>query len=287
MAYINGIEIVAPVIQKNAPSIVVPAEGSESIVATFKESIPGLVKLYNESSGLRLDGKQRLCIAAASEYDIDQGVSVNKPIVPATLKKAMSSKTVKAGDFRNIGTDSEVQGTAMLPPASIVVKNYIDSTKSYSGDFSDVDAYEPAYDLKFPTVTAIKKYVDKSLKNFEVPSPLKFRLARVPKNGTFEIKPGMIAIILPWKKSYFYTPDNTAIIEGAGTSIVFATDRMNGDDVIMDNGTNYWVSILSISGITSTSKHDVYSLSSGKHCYFKNTHDDTSGSGAAYVYYLG
>ena len=178
---------------------------------TSERGTAGLVYMYNESSGLRLDNDKRLCIAPANKTDIDAGTSNNKPIVPAFMPYAL----------QRFGHN--------------------------------------------------------------------FKIKIVPKNSTFPITPGMIAIILPWDKASFYAPNNTAIVTGVGTSIVFATDKLNANNEIDANGTNYWMSILSISGLSSTSKHSLYSLSSGN-CYFKNAHSDTvteTNTGNAYVYYLG
>lgn len=176
---------------------------------TSERGTPGLVAMYNESSGLRLDGDKRLCIAPATQTDIDVGTSHNKPIVPAFMPYALQV-------------------------------------------FGD-----------------------------------NFKVAVVPKNGTFQIKPGMIALLFPWK-SYgtIYNSGGTSIIDTKGTSIIFATDPINTDNVMDTKGTNYQMAAICISGITSTSSHDTYSTSSG-YCYFKNTHSDTSGSGYAYIYYLG
>ena len=176
---------------------------------TSERGTPGVIAMYNESSGLRLDGDGRLCIAPAKKFDIDEGTSNNKPIVPAFMPYALQ----RFGD--------------------------------------------------------------------------NFKVAVVPRNGEFQIKPGMIALLFPWK-SYgtIYNPAGSSIIDTKGTSIIFATDPINTDSVMDTNGTQYQVAAISISGITSSSSHDTYSISSG-YCYFKNIHSDTSGSGYAYVYYLG
>lgn len=208
MAYLNGKEILfSPQIKVNTGTndIVVPGTDSSNPLGTA-----GLVRMYNESSGLRLDEQKRLCIAPATEKDLNATVlSHNKPIVPAFLPYALQ----RFGD--------------------------------------------------------------------------NFKVAIIPKDGTFEIKPGMIAVLFPWK-SYgtIYNPSGSSIVDTKGTSILFATDPMNSSNVMDATGTNYQVAAICISGLTSTSSHDTYSFSS-KYCYFKNTHSDTSGTGYAYVYYLG
>lgn len=115
-----------------------------------------------------------------------------------------------------------------------------------------------------------------------------YKMAIVPKNEKFEIKPGMIAIVFPWDKSHFYKPNDEGIITNGGTSIVFATDRLGDDNKPNSKGTKYSTAIISISGLTSKSSHDTYSIESG-YCYFKNAHNDTvdaNNTGNAYVYYL-
>lgn len=192
------------------PDIVVPDTNSTD------RGTPGLVAMYNESSGLRLDDSKRICIAPATESDIEAGVSHNKPIVPAFFRYALSF--------------------------------FLDGM---------------------------------------------FKRVVVPKGGTFELIPGMFAIIFPWDKAWFYDPSGNSIFKnditgeaiGGGTSFVFATGPMTGS-VSDPKGSNYDVAVLSIDGLSSKSSHNTYSTTSG-YCYFKNTHSSTTGTGNAYVYYLG
>lgn len=187
--------------------IVVPAKGSRG-QANFVESIPGLLKLYNESCGLGIDNYGQVGVVAATNQDINAGTSMRKPIVPATFAYALS-----------------IFG-------------------------------------------------------------LHFRVAIVEKNDTFAIKPGMIALVHPWDKASFYTPDGTAILTNAGMSFIFSSEPVDSSNNYNANGDKYWMSVASISGFSSTSKHNWYSTSSG-YCYFKNAHSDSSGSGLAYIYYIG
>lgn len=185
------------------PDLVVPD------TSTSKRGKAGVVHMYNESSGLRLDGDKRICIAPANKSDIDAGTSNNKPIVPAFMPYALQ----RFGD--------------------------------------------------------------------------NFKVAQIAKNGTFTINPGMLAVLFPWKTyGTICKSDGSTIISTSGTSIIFATDKLDNQNVMSDTGTSYQMAAICISGITSSSSHDTYSLSSGP-CYFKNTHSDTSGTGIAYIYYLG
>lgn len=187
--------------------IVVPAKGSRG-QANFVESIPGLLKLYNESCGLGIDNYGQVGVVAATNQDIDAGTSMRKPIVPGNFAKALD---------------------------------------------------------KFG---------------------LHFKIAIVEKNGTFAISPGMIALVLPWDKASFYDGNNNPILTNGGTSLVFASDIVNDANQHDLNGNKYWMAILSIAGLSSTSKHNSYPISSNP-CYFKNAHSDSSGTGRAYIYYIG
>ena len=86
--------------RKDENDIVTAAVGSSSNPGNYTPSVPGLVKLYNESSGLRLDGNHNLCIAQARDdkdatgndllASIQQGSrSVNRPITPSNLEYAL------------------------------------------------------------------------------------------------------------------------------------------------------------------------------------------------------
>lgn len=70
--------------------VVVPGTDRDNPMGT-----PGIVAMYNESSGLRLDGQNRLCIASATKEEIAAGESHNKPIVPETFAYAMAVNTFK------------------------------------------------------------------------------------------------------------------------------------------------------------------------------------------------
>ena len=96
--------------------IVVPGTNSENPLGTA-----GLVRMYNTSSGLRLDEQKRLCVAPADENDINAGTSHNKPIVPHFLQYALKKFLPKVtNDDINIGGEDE-----MLPPTTHAVRELL------------------------------------------------------------------------------------------------------------------------------------------------------------------
>ena len=115
-----------------------------------------------------------------------------------------------------------------------------------------------------------------------------FRVKKVPRNSTFMLHPGMIALIFPWKSYGSIASPSGTIIDTKGVSIVFTTDKVNSADVLDEKGTKYYLAAISVSGLTSTSSHNVYDITyDADVCWFVNSHSDTSGSGYAYIYYLG
>lgn len=244
---------------------------------------PGLVAMYNPSSGLRLDGNDRICIAAATEQEIDDinklgaTPSVNKPIVPHTLKYAVRAASFK-GDIEPL---TETSTDTNTPAGALAVKKF-------------VHAREGIYDA------IIKAYISDQISGVEdsiTNSHPVIKRAKIRKDGTFEIKPGTIAIIFPWNDADFYDPSDSPIVTGKA-SLVFATHRYNPtddteqNDTISDTGTHYEVSIITFSGITAKSSHSSYRINTvngqPKYCYFKNDagsvgFDET---GLAYITYV-
>ncbi len=222
--------------------IVVPAEGSRGN-ANFVESIPGLVKLYNQSAGLGIDEYGQLGIVAATESDINEGTSMRKPIVPKTMKTAMQKNSF-AGDLNNITPTHE-------------------------------DAYTPAGAL--------------AITNFVLENAHNFKLYKIPRGGMFEIKPGMMALVLPYGDytlSLHESETSSAKVSNMGATVVMATDW--GADP--EDGNCFWVACMSaktykVLGVeipTMGSNHTKYT----QNCYIKNNDTGTSGTGYAYVYYI-
>jgi hypothetical protein len=233
----------------------------------------GTVTLYNESSGLKLDttNDNRLCIASATTADIDEGISVNKPIVPATIKYAIQSKAYHKHLSSITSVDHE---DAKTPPDSYWTKRYVDDkTKTYTGDFSDVKD-TPKYQGMIPAASAVKNLVLANIMNF--------KMATIAKGETFTITPGMLALILPYGDYTLsaHKADGTEIATGMGTTMIFSAER----DEAYDG--DYWMAAVyarsAMLTATVSSNHNRYSTD----CYIKNNYSGNEGSGMAYVYYL-
>jgi hypothetical protein len=222
--------------------LVVPAQGSRGN-ANFKESIPGLIKLYNESAGINIDEYGQLGIAAATNQDISIGTSMRKPIVPKTMKYAMQSNSFN-GNLANISPTSEDANT---PVGAFTVADFI-------------------------------------LKNL-----INFKLYKIPRGEMFEIKPGMMALVLPYGDytlSLHESETSSAKVSNMGATVVMATDWGAEEE-----DTNcFWVACMSaktykVLGVeipTMGSNHTKYT----SNCYIKNNDTGTSGTGYAYVYYI-
>lgn len=244
---------------------------------------PGLVAMYNKSSGLRLDIYDRICIAAATEQEIDDinklgaTPSVNKPIVPHTLKYAVRAASFK-GDIEPL---TETSTDVNTPAGALAVKKF-------------VHAREGIYDA------IIKAYISDQIAGVEdniTNSHPVIKRAKIPKDGTFEIKPGTIAIIFPWDEAIFRNPGDYEIAKG-GASLVWATHRYNPtanevqDDVMSETGTHYEVSIITLSGFSPKSSHSNYEIrkvnNKDKFCYFVNNAGSVGfdESGLAYITYV-
>ena len=265
MAWINGHQIISPSFKLRETPTVIP-DKNES-----ERGSAGLINMYNESSGLRLDDKQRLCIASASTAEIDAGVSVNKPIVPATIKHAMQSKAYHK-DLSSI-TSIEHED-AKTPPDSYWTKRYVDDkTKTYKGNFSDI--YDtPMHTSMIPGAPAVK--------NFVLANIMHFKMTFIEKGETFTIKPGMLALVLPYGDYTLsaHKEDGTEIATSMGTTMVFASER---DEAYEGD---YWAAFLyaknAVLAATVSSNHNRYSTN----CYIKNNYSGSTGTGRAYIYYI-
>lgn len=128
----------------------------------------GTVTLYNESSGLKLDenNDNRLCIASATVDDIDEGISVNKPIVPANFAYALRQNMYNRNLFALDSEDEELHEKSDMPTSANLVKAYVDyKAAHYRGNFSDVGMIEGTLqngpnDFKLVEAYTLKNYVE-------------------------------------------------------------------------------------------------------------------------------
>jgi hypothetical protein len=105
----------------------------------------------------------------------------------------------------------------------------------------------------------------------------------------FEIKPGMMALVLPYGDytlSLHESETSSAKVSNMGATVVMATDCGAEEE-----DTNcFWVACMSaktykVLGVeipTMGSNHTKYT----SNCYIKNNDTGTSGTGYAYVYYI-
>lgn len=117
----------------------------------------------------------------------------------------------------------------------------------------------------------------------------KIKFAWIGKNGTFEIKPNMIALIMPWDGSTFYhgDPSNGGTdlgLSSATTSFVIASGRVDSESYMNEEGDYFRAAIVYATTLSVKSNQNMYSVDKG--LWFKNAHNKTSGSGNAYIFYI-
>lgn len=225
--------------------VVVPAQGYRG-TDTFVESVPGLVKLYNQSAGLALNAHNELVIKAASEAEIDKEESKRStmlPIVPKHMPYAMARYSYR-GDLSKADTE--------LPPGAKTVADFV---TQYVG--SSVMSNLPA-----------------------------FNVAVVPRDGTFTVKPGMMGIAMPasnatTSKTLQFKNNVGAQITNSyhSTTIFFATDK--GAEPTAPS--SYRPVFLFIDGLTSTSHHNSYT---GDCTIVNKCDGSGNNSGSAYIFYI-
>ena len=214
--------------------------------ATFVPSTPGLVKLYNSSAGLAVNEYGELGIVAASEFEIDK---------------------------------KESERSLRLP---IVPKNmpYAMARYSYQDDLSKADTELP------PGAKTVADFVSQYIKGNVMPNLIGFKVAVVPREGTFSVKPGMMGIAMPasnasTSKTLQFKNDVGAQITNSyhATTIFFSTDK--GADPAAPS--TYRPIFLFIDGLTSTSYHNSYT----GNCTIVNKCDGSgNNSGSAYIFYI-
>lgn len=200
--------------------IVVPDPGNRNDVP-FVPGTPGLVALYNRSSGLELrdlksdDGVNygpRLHVACANKDEIDLN-NVNNPLSPYYLAYAMKKRTKKEDLLTVTGDDLN------LPPSVSAVLAALKSTG------------------------------------------FKVNLKLLAPKQSFTLPPSTFALISPYSAQFKGTPNSggdPSTIDLSGITLLWVTDKLNADMVMDANGAYYRCMILTPSGISLSSKHYLY-----------------------------
>ena len=169
--------------------------------------------------------------------------------------------------------------SARKPIVPATMKHAMQSN-SYGGDLADMNSNDE--NMRTP-VGAL------AIKDFVMKNALGFKLYKIPRGEMFEIKPGMMALILPYGDytlSLHESKTSAAKVSSMGATVVMATDW--GADA--DNRQCFWVACMSaksykVLGVdipTMGSNHTSYT----SNCYIKNNDSGSSGTGYAYVYYI-
>ena len=164
-----------------------------------------------------------------------------------------------------------------IVPATL---KYAMQENSFTGNLADI--LSSSDDAKTP-VGAF------AIKDFLLQNILNFKLYKIPRGEMFEIKPGMIGLVLPYGDytlSLHESRNADAKVSNMGATVIMATDW--GADA--DNSECFWVACMSaksykVLGVdipTMGSNHTSYT----SNCYIKNNDSGTSGTGYAYVYYI-
>ena len=287
------------VLNRNDPNDIVTAAVGSSSNPGFKESVPGLVKLYNDSSGLRLDGSGNLCIAQARDAqdktgnDLSASIeqknrSVNRPITPSNLQYALSQFVPLVTFAGSIADEEETDKTAASVGAvkkygEDTLKKYADDSASSAASAALSSAESKINSKATETLNSAKDYTDNKVKNAGI--KLAIKRATIAPNGIWKINPGIFAIIFPWDKATFLLNPETnddVTLEG-GVSLVWSTNP---------GGSQFDIAVLSLGDIWDISNlvqshHDTYYINN--YCVVKNTITgslDAGDTGYAYVYYI-
>lgn len=284
--------------RKDDNDIVTAAVGSSSNPGNYTPSVPGLVKLYNQSSGLRLDDAKQLCIAQARRgaegedgndlLATEPNKSANRPITPANLQYALS-QFVPLVTFN--GSIAGAQTTNKTAASVGAVKTYGETLKTYADTSASskasaaLSSAESKINSKATeTLNTAKSYTDTKVAN--AGTKLAIKRATIAPNGIWKINPGIFAIIFPWDKSTFLLNPETnddVTLEG-GVSLVWSTNP---------NGSQFDIAVLSLSGdilnISNLVQSHHHTYYTNNYCVVKNTITDSLGAnetGNAYVYYI-
>lgn len=199
---------------------VVPDQGNRNDVP-FAQGTPGVVALYNRSSGLELreltsdagvNYGPRLHVACATTGEIDSG-NQNNPIAINNFAYAMKKKSYQGS------LDSVSDADKKLPPSAEVVKNAL------------------------------------SAMGFKV------KLKILSSGQSFTLPPSSFVLVAPYTAQFKGTPEyngDPSTIDLSGVSFLWVTEKLGTDMTANANGAYYRCMILTPSGISLSSKHYLY-----------------------------
>lgn len=205
--------------------------------------------------------------------------------IPGLVKLYNESAGLNIDAYGQLGvvsaTEEEItKGESLRKPITPKRMKYAMQQNSFTGDLNNISSTSD--DAKTP-VGAF------AVKHFLLQNMLNFKLYKIPREGMFEIKPGMMAVILPYGDytlSLHESRSSSAKVSSMGATVITATDW--GAD--SEDPQCFWVSVMhaksyKVLGVdipTMASNHTKYT----SNCYIKNNDSGTSGTGYAYVYYL-
>lgn len=129
-----------------------------------------------------------------------------------------------------------------------------------------------------PKANSVKEYVESRRR--------KVRVKLVQKGEKFYINPSTIALVLPYEsKASFHKNDGTSVVDGLGTTLIFASDRVDANSNNSKSGNYYWCALIYSKTLSISNNQDKYAVGE-KGCYFQNDYSGSTGSGIMYVYYL-
>lgn len=305
--------------RKDENDIVTAAVGSSSNPGNYTPSVPGLVKLYNESSGLRLDGDKHLCISGASNELLDAGIeqakrSFNRPITPSNLEYALrqfvplvtfkdSIAGVYSGDDKSKWNNSAASASAVKTYGEKTLKKYADDSASSAASAALTSAESKITAALSTARTEISSEATKTLNaaksytDSKVPAKTVIQKKILVRGETFRIPPNVFGIIFPWDNIKFTKGDNTDILEG-GVSFVWTTNTGYRTDENNNKIPVYDLAIISLAQIAIDSifdlpnlvqsHHDTYDIpNQASYCKMVNPSGSVSGgTGYAYFYYI-
>ena len=278
--------------------IVVAATGSEG-TSDFVESVPGLVKLYNPSGGLRIHN-DRLIIAGASKSDISLPQaerSVNKPITPSVLDFAIKQALIKSSESYSATDRVAIHDLFGIGKGTLTVKRNNKNAGTFSANQSsnaeiNISVPERTSDLTNDSNFIKETLIESVLSNHSdflktlLHSAFGFKVGVLIKapGGSWDIPPSTFAIVAPYNATFSGTQsDGSAKTTSlSGITFILSTERLNSAGFADANGNSYRCVVIHM-------PKNVFDISSSHIAYELNTckiDNPTDSGGNMYVYYV-